>query len=490
MFSRVIQVSLLILLYFSFTRALDDFEEDDVECEQEPPSFQDDFMYNDQTLLAPATLGDSFPVRPVYMQDNLAPTPGDPVPNQFFVHLNPGVDRTAHMARVRVLMADGDKRDGMTSRVVLEGPLFEKLSMYGGVFGPSVIDAISKSPDVKSVAPNTWTELDSAIPTPIVGNATMLVEYETTQTNTWALHRLNNKNRPVAMTGDRSVDSLNWPFKNYRNAGQGINVYIIDTGVNDHTALAGRITRLLGANVDPNAQPNELDDSSDSHGHGTRMAGIIAGQQVGVARSANIIPVKAGRTNHVSQMGVINGLNFALQHATQAHGGHGVISISVGMLKNQPDNMLQVVQAVLAAGLHIVNSAGNGSTDRCAVRIGTRDGPAGRGPITVGNMDTDDYKVSDSNYGACLTVFAPGNRVLTTDWNNANNFIQGSGTSEATAHTSGLVATLLSAGYRTPREIKAKIICLSVNVPRIIERLEDPRGTTIRLIQAPRPLFG
>jgi hypothetical protein len=76
------------------------------------------------------------------------------------------------------------------------------------------------------------------------------------------------------------------------------------------------------------------------------MAGIIAGQQVGVARSANIIPVKAGRTNHVSQMGVINGLNFALQHATQAHGGHGVISISVGMLKNQPDNMLQVVQAV------------------------------------------------------------------------------------------------------------------------------------------------
>jgi subtilisin family serine protease len=70
------------------------------------------------------------------------------------------------------------------------------------------------------------------------------------------------------------------------------------------------------------------------------------------------------------------------------------------------------------------------------------------------------------------------------------NFIQGSGTSEATAHTSGLVATLLSAGYRTPREIKAKIICLSVNVPRIIERLEDPRGTTIRLIQAPRPLFG
>jgi hypothetical protein len=89
------------------------------------------------------------------------------------------------MARVRVLMADGDKRDGMTSRVVLEDPLFEKLSMYGGVFGPSVIDAISKSPDVKSVAPNTWTELDSTIPTPIVGNATMLVEYETTQTNTW-----------------------------------------------------------------------------------------------------------------------------------------------------------------------------------------------------------------------------------------------------------------------------------------------------------------
>jgi hypothetical protein len=77
----------------------------------------------------------------------------------------------------------------------------------------------------------------------------------------------------------------------------------------------------------------------------TRMAGIIAGQNVGVARSANIIPVKAGDNEHVSQMGIINGLNFALQHA-QAHGGRGVISISVSMFKNQPDNMLQVVQSV------------------------------------------------------------------------------------------------------------------------------------------------
>jgi hypothetical protein len=77
----------------------------------------------------------------------------------------------------------------------------------------------------------------------------------------------------------------------------------------------------------------------------TKMAGIIAGQHVGVARSANIIPVKAGENEHVSQMGIINGLNFALQHA-QANGGRGVINISVSMFKNQPDNMLQVVQAV------------------------------------------------------------------------------------------------------------------------------------------------
>jgi hypothetical protein len=141
-------------------------------------------MYNDQTPLAPEIPGYSCPVRSVYMQDNLAPKPGDPVPNQFFVHLNPGVNHTTHMIRVRALMADGDKRDGMTSRVVLEGPLFEKLSMYGGVFGPSVIDAIRKSPDVKSVAPNTWAGLDSTIPTPIVGNATIL-DYESTQENTW-----------------------------------------------------------------------------------------------------------------------------------------------------------------------------------------------------------------------------------------------------------------------------------------------------------------
>jgi subtilisin family serine protease len=69
-------------------------------------------------------------------------------------------------------------------------------------------------------------------------------------------------------------------------------------------------------------------------------------------------------------------------------------------------------------------------------------------------------------------------------------FILGGGTSEATAYTSGLVATLLSDRNRSPRVMKSKIICLAANVPAIIERLGDPRGTTTRLIQAPRPLFG
>jgi subtilisin family serine protease len=122
-------------------------------------------------------------------------------------------------------------------------------------------------------------------------------------------------------------------------------------------------------------------------------------------------------------------------------------------------------------------------------------------------MDVDDSKAGSSNYGACLTVFAPGSWVPTTDHNNPNvspeitsssnpcelffqNFIQGFGTSEATAHTSGLVATLLSDRNRSPRAMKSKIICLSAKVPAIIGRLEDPRGTTTRLIQAPRPLIG
>jgi hypothetical protein len=140
-----------------------------------------------------------FPQSSVVPSENalscVVPTPpkaahsvGDKVPNQFIVTLKPGVDRMKHIASVKALITEGAKCDSIKSQITLDGAAFAKLSFYGGIFGPSVISAIKKSPDVKSVAGNTLLEVDSPISftSSVATNMTKrALFFDTTQTNGW-----------------------------------------------------------------------------------------------------------------------------------------------------------------------------------------------------------------------------------------------------------------------------------------------------------------
>lgn len=322
---------------------------------------------------------------------------GDKVPNQFVVHLKPGVDRAKHLASIKALFAQGASCDGVKSAVTLDFPVFEQLALYGGVFGPSVIAAIKKSPDVSRVTADTLVGSESVLPVVPEGNVTKraLFKFEETK-GTWFLARLNSGKESVikrfkvqnmfgpADENPLNVESFNWRFKNLKNAGKGVNVYLLDSGVNDHDDLEGRIIRRPGANVDPaitNAGPvdttDPADDTTDSApGHGTKMAGLIAGKTVGVAKSANIIPVKVGSFATFTQMSIGAGIGFAIE---DARGDGGVISGSLKMLRDEDGWMLKLVKYAIKENLHIVNSAGNERQNLCADRIGDADGP-----ITVG----------------------------------------------------------------------------------------------------------
>ncbi|KAJ7880653.1 peptidase S8/S53 domain-containing protein [Mycena leptocephala] len=412
---------------------------------------------------------------------------GDAVPNQFIVHLVPGVDRATHMTKVQGFIAEGVKCDGIISVITLDGPIFADLAMYGGIFGPSVLAALKKLADVKTIIANTLVELDSPVHAGAsVDNATTQgIFFDTTQTNTWNLARLNTGTEMVDEVIDdrdksgalRDQNTRNWPFRNFRNAGKNVNVYLIDTGVSDHNDLAGRIVRKRNANVTPGAPPAQRDDTTDTNGHGTKLAGVIAGQTVGVAKYANIIPIKAANDAQITQMGIMAGIAFAVADST---GQPAVINLSITMRKNLGDGLPEIIQLAIKNGLHVVNSAGNGGVNDCANRIGTTDGP-----ITVANCGYDNTMPLSSNWGPCVTVFAPGNDIVSTAHNNPVGFLVGHGTSEATAHTSGLVATLLSDGDYTPEQMKARVLSLSVLIPTI-----DAPGTTKRFIQVPKPLIG
>jgi subtilisin family serine protease len=69
--------------------------------------------------------------------------------------------------------------------------------------------------------------------------------------------------------------------------GQGITVAVLDTGVDGgHPELAGRVVRALHFGQDA---PVGEDLSVDVHGHGTHVAGLVAGAQVGVAPGATLV---------------------------------------------------------------------------------------------------------------------------------------------------------------------------------------------------------
>ena len=88
------------------------------------------------------------------------------------------------------------------------------------------------------------------------------------------------------------------------SAGEGVTAYVIDTGVNiNHVEFGGRAE--WGTTI-----PNEPDE--DQEGHGTHVAGTIAGSTYGVAKKARIVAVKVLGPKGGTNSDVIKGIEWAV----------------------------------------------------------------------------------------------------------------------------------------------------------------------------------
>ncbi|KAH8922782.1 hypothetical protein BT69DRAFT_1350608 [Atractiella rhizophila] len=215
----------------------------------------------------------------------------------------------------------------------------------------------------------------------------------------------------------------------------GVNAYIIDTGVNiDHVELEGR------AEWGKTMPKNDVDQ--DANGHGSHVAGTVASNRYGVAKSAHIIAVKVLGSNGQGTMSdVIGGVEWAVNDMETRKSKKGykgsVANMSLGGGKSQA--LDDVVDAAVGEGMHFAVAAGNDNRDACGYSPA-----AAKEAITVGASTSKDEIAYFSNHGKCVDVFAPGLNILSI-WNTGNRSINTiSGTSMASPHVAGLVAYFLS----------------------------------------------
>lgn len=240
----------------------------------------------------------------------------------------------------------------------------------------------------------------------------------TQQPAPWGLDRVDQ--RPLPLSG-----SFSWT-----SSEAGVTAYVVDTGVlASHSEFTGRITSGWTAVADGRG-------SSDCNGHGTHVAGTVAGTAYGVAKNATIVPVRVLDCNGSGyNSDVVAGLDWVA--ANHAGGSPAVVNLSLGGAASSAVDT--AIQAVVNDGVAAVVAAGNSAVDACGTS------PA-RVPaaVTVAASDSADKQASFSNFGSCVDLYAPGVGISSAYHTSSSATASMSGTSMAAPHVAGAAAVLLS----------------------------------------------
>ena len=238
----------------------------------------------------------------------------------------------------------------------------------------------------------------------------------------------------VAQTLPWGIDKIDADVSSTK-AGDGsgavsnVNVYIIDTGIANHSDLnkVGHVNFAGGQNT-------------DCHGHGTHVAGTSSAidntiDVVGVAPGSPVTGVKVlGCGGTGSNSNVIKGIDWVTANARKP----AVANMSLGGSASQAVD--DAVKRSADSGVFYAVAAGNDGANACnysPARAGTHNGVA-----TVAATDSADKEASWSNYGTCVDIWAPGVSILSTRRQGGTTTM--SGTSMASPHVAGGGALYLS----------------------------------------------
>src|SRR5699024_7902547 len=246
-------------------------------------------------------------------------------------------------------------------------------------------------------------------------------------------HAVGTQNDPI-WNLDR-VDQPELPLDSAYNypdsAGAGTTSYIIDTGLRwTHDEFGDRASSGYDF-VDDD------EDADDCAGHGTHVAGTIGGSTYGVAKQTDLVGV---RVLDCDGRGSIDNIVDALDWVADNAGDSAVANMSIG--GGQSDALNDATSGLVDSGVAVAVAAGNEGQDACNVS------PASvPDAITVGASNQEDARStwpeapgSESNYGECLDIWAPGTEVKSSYIDGDSSTETLGGTSMASPHIAGAAA--------------------------------------------------
>lgn len=285
-----------------------------------------------------------------------------------------------------------------------------------------------------------------------------------------------------SQTNDPYISEQWWIKSDFENGGANIlkswsiakknynpKIAIIDSGIDiNHFDLKKNISinskEIPNNNIDDDnngylddyygySVPQNNGDVSDTHSHGTHVAGIIAAENnnmigiAGTSTGSKIIPIKiTGRNDGIE-------LSKAILYAVKR--GADVINMSIGVTDDVPE-FRNAIKIASQNGIIIVASAGNES--KHSYKLPARYSKEFNNIIVVASSDQERVMSYFSNYGSDIVhVFAPGNDIYSTLPNNSYGLK--SGTSMAAPIVTGIIGLVLQTyGKAAARTMKDRVI--------------------------------